>query len=293
MSLCQSFKWHDCNFRALRRHYTNIVFFLSVPIIWQSLQSIWKQVQYFQYVLPQDLQYVTYTEAARAFRVFRAARCRGSKGPLSAYPKSLSLFLGAGLSWGRRLPSARLIRGIPYLDDSLVMMALTGRIEFRSFLCCSIRDDWAETEKWEAGGLWITHGWPTVAWRKKENKNGAQLSGLACTSTNWALMVSNLIFSWTALATLFLSNGSETQGMIEFVALLGIFLILMLQLLSSGGGSSILCPLTFHTYVFVSPLFRIVLGQSSSLSNTDHLLVPPAIKKKQSKEIIYCFLDWK
>lgn len=98
--------------------------------------------------------------------------CEGQRqqGPLSAHPKGLSSFLGTGLSWGRRLTSARPIRGIPYLlDDSLLMMALTGRIEFRSFLCCSIRDDCADTERWEAGGLWISNVWPTAAWRKKEN----------------------------------------------------------------------------------------------------------------------------
>lgn len=33
------------------------------------------------------------------------------------------------------------------------------------------------------------------------------------TSANWALMASNLALSWTARATLFLSNGSETEGL--------------------------------------------------------------------------------
>lgn len=108
-------------------------------------------------------------EAGRAFRVpvFLPVRCRGSRTPLSAHPKGpegLSSFLGIGLSWGRRLLSARLIREIPYLlDDSLLLMALTGRIEFRSFLCCSIRHDCTDTERWEAGGLWITHEWSIVA----------------------------------------------------------------------------------------------------------------------------------
>lgn len=82
--------------------------------------------------------------------------------------------------WGRRLQSALLIRRTPYLlDNSLLMMALTGRIELRSFLCCSIRHDCADTERWEAGGLWITHSWPTAAYGKKENMNGAQLSGVS------------------------------------------------------------------------------------------------------------------
>lgn len=90
-------------------------------------------------------------------------------------------------------------------------MALTGRIEFRSFLCCSIRNDCTSTKGWEAGGLWIIHGWPTVVWGRRDDMRGAQLSGLVCTWANWALMASNLTFSWTALATLFLSKGSETQ----------------------------------------------------------------------------------
>lgn len=204
--------------------------------------------------------------------------------------------------WGQACleVEARLIRGIPYLlDDSLLMMALTGRIEFKSFLCCSIRYDCTDTERWEAGGLWITHGWPTATWSTKENMKGAQLSGLACTSTNWALMASNLTFSWTALATLFLSNGSETQGIAVAHWICSI----------SGNISNINEPVivqwwwwhviytemfTFNTYVFVSPLLRIVLGQSSGLSNRDHLLIPPARhRKNKRKGIVSHLLHWK
>ncbi len=43
--------------------------------------------------------------------------------------------------------------------------------------------------------------------------------------------------------------------------------------------------LTFNTNVFVSPLLRIGLGQSSGLSNRDHLLIPPErqTKKQETK----------
>lgn len=51
----------------------------------------------------------------------------------------------------------------------------------------------------------LTHG----GWEKRRT---LQLGAQPCTSANWALMASNLAFSCTALATLFLSNGSETQG---------------------------------------------------------------------------------
>ena len=86
------------------------------------------------------------------------------------------------------------------------MTALIGRIEFRSCLSCSIREACADTEMTSRrimSNLWLAD---------KNRTKTAWLSCLACTSANSALMASNLIFSWTALATLFLSNGSKTQG---------------------------------------------------------------------------------
>lgn len=189
-----------------------------------------------------------------------------------------------------------LIRGIPYLlDDSLLMMALTGRIEFRSFLPCSIRHDCADTERWEAGGLWITHSWPTATRGKKENMKRAQLSGVVCTSANWVLMALNLIFSWTALATLFLSNGSERQeiavahwvcsntGDVSYTDAPVIVECWWQQNVTSTE------MFTFHTYVFVSPLVRTGLGQSPGLSNRDHLLIPPA-RHRKGKHLVLIWL---
>lgn len=65
--------------------------------------------------------------------------------------------MGTGLFGGRRLPSTRPIRGNPYLMDSSLMMALTGRIEFRSFLCCSIRNDCTVNKEKQEDYEWLTH----------------------------------------------------------------------------------------------------------------------------------------
>lgn len=78
-------------------------------------------------------------EAAKALRVPQSLWLVDSSHSISQ--RSFSSFLGTGLFGGRRLPSTRPIKGNPYLVDSSLMMALTGRIEFRSFLCCSIRND--------------------------------------------------------------------------------------------------------------------------------------------------------
>lgn len=98
-------------------------------------------------------------------------------------------------------------------------------------------------------------------------------------------MASNLTFSWTALATLFLSNGSETQGI---AVTHRIFSITAAHISYTNAPVIIVDKclwwrhvmsaemFTFHTNEFVSPLLRIVLGQSSGLSNRNHLLVPPA-----------------
>lgn len=131
-----------------------------VRIIWQSLQTIkmWMTITW-----PTDCGQHWGWKRIQIPTVVPAVRIRDSAAPLTVHPKDPS-------EVGDEL--ARLNRGNPYLlDDSLLMMALTGRIEFRSFLCCSIRHD----------------------------------------SANWAFMASNLKFSWTARATLFLSNGSSTQ----------------------------------------------------------------------------------
>lgn len=202
---------------------------------------------------------------------------------------SKTLFLRTSLSWGRRLLSTCPIRGIPYLtDDSLLMMSPTGRMEFRSFLCFSIWHDCAVTERWEAGGLWITLSHSGL---EKGNMKGAQLSGLECTSANWALMASNLILSWTARATLFLSNGSEIQAIADYNLISKSFLTFKCHLSSHG-----LTPIkmfTFHTYEFVYPILRIGLGQSFGLPNRDHLLVPAARHKKAQWKKSQGFLYYK
>lgn len=116
---------------------------------------------------------------------------------------------------------------------------------------------------------------------EKGNVKGAQLSGLECTSANWALMASNLILSWTARATLFLSNGSEKQAIADYSLISKSFLTFKCHLLSHDLTPNIRM-FTFHTYVFVSPILRIGLGQSFGLSNRDHLLVPAARHRKHN-----------
>ena len=158
-SLCHQFKWLDYHFRALSCNHTNNCFDRWL----QLLQKIGKVCKAFEseFRIFKTHCHRTYNPVggpvSRSIQspiVALAVSSRGSRTLLSAHPKGLSLFLGTGLSWGRRLPSARLIRGIPHLlDDSLLMMVLTGRMEFRSFLCCRIRLDCTETERWEAGGL--------------------------------------------------------------------------------------------------------------------------------------------
>ena len=127
--------------------------------------------------------------------------------------------------------------------------------------------------------------------KKGKHMKGAQISGLSYTSTNWALMASNLTFSWTALATLFLSNGSETRGItvthricsitadISYIDAPVIIVDKCLWWCHVMSAEMF----TFHTNVLVSPFFRIVLGQSSGLSNTDHLFIPPVWHQNRKK----------
>lgn len=85
-----------------------------------------------------------------------------------------------------------------------------------------------------------------------ENEEPAQLSKLQRTSANFALMASNLSFSWTALATLFLSKGSETKGVT--VGLLWTFLTAILML--NGGGRGLLLPINCIPSTHMNLLFH-------------------------------------
>lgn len=85
-----------------------------------------------------------------------------------------------------------------------------------------------------------------------ENEERTRLSKLQRTSANFALMASNLSFSWTALATLFLSKGSETKGVT--VGLLWTFLTAMLML--NGGGYGLLLPINCIPSTHMNLLFH-------------------------------------
>lgn len=107
-------------------------------------------------------------------------------------------------------------------------------------------------------------------------------------------MASNFIFSWTALATLFPSNGSETRGIAVTPGYRGHFSHWGSCKLFSSCRIASTKMFTFHTYVFVSPRLRFVLGESYGLSNGDDMPLPPARHGNNlSKGIIYCSLQIK
>lgn len=85
-----------------------------------------------------------------------------------------------------------------------------------------------------------------------ENEEQTRLSKLQRTSANFALMASNLSFSWTALATLFLSKGSETKRVT--VGLLWTFHTAMLML--NGGGCGLLLPINCIPSTHMNLLFH-------------------------------------
>lgn len=95
-------------------------------------------------------------------------------------------------------------------------MSLSGMMEFRSLHFCSIRHDWVREmrSRRTLNKSWLTHTDLEEDGKEKNHIKGTTVtstSRVACTSANWALMMSNLIFSWTARATLFLSKGSVSQ----------------------------------------------------------------------------------
>lgn len=163
------------------------------------------------------------------------------------------------------------------LDDSLLMMSLSGIIEFRSLHFCSIRHDWVrETRSRRTlNKSLLTY---TDLEKDSERKKNYRKEDDTDEHFKGGVYLSKLCFNDVKLDLLV-----DCPGDVVPFERLWVTKKNLCRHTNSAALYSLAEVLTFYTDEFVLPLLGGAPGQSSGLTDRNHQTVPPAWEENQNK----------